>query len=49
MSIHTWPENSIAKCDIFTCGVDNEPKKAIDLLHERFKSQEIRRWACNRS
>ena len=49
MSIHTWPENSNAKCDIFTCGVDNEPKKAVDLLHQRFKSQEIKRWTCTRS
>ena len=49
MSIHTWPENSIAKCDIFTCGVDNEPKKAVDFLHQRFKSQEIKRWTCTRS
>ena len=49
MSIHTWPEKNVAKCDIFTCGVDNEPKKAVDLLHQRFKSQEIKRWTCTRS
>ena len=49
ISIHTWPEKNVAKCDIFTCGVDNEPKKAVDLLHQRFKSQEIKRWTCTRS
>ena len=49
MSIHTWPEKNVAKCDIFTCGVDNEPKKAVDFLHKRFKSQEIKRWTCTRS
>ncbi len=49
MSIHTWPEKGIAKCDIFCCGEKALPKKAVEYLHRRFKSQEVRRWVCDRS
>ena len=49
MSIHTWPEKNIAKCDIFCCGDDAKPKEAVEYLHRRFKSQEVRRWTCDRS
>ena len=49
MSIHTWPEKNIAKCDIFCCGDDARPKEAVEYLHRRFKSQEVRRWVCDRS
>ena len=49
MSIHTWPEKGIAKCDIFCCGDKSKPKEAVEYLHRRFKSQEVRRWTCDRS
>ena len=49
MSIHTWPENGIAKCDIFCCGDAAEPRKAVEYLHRRFKSKEVRKWICDRS
>ena len=49
ISIHTWPENGIAKCDIFCCSNDAKPKEAVEYLHRRFKSQEVRRWVCDRS
>ena len=49
MSIHTWPEKNIAKCDIFTCSYDNEPKEAIEYLRQHFHAMEVRRWACDRS
>ena len=49
LSIHTWPEKNIAKCDIFCCGNDAQPKEAIEYLHRRFKSQEVKRWTCDRS
>ena len=49
MSIHTWPEKNIAKCDIFCCGDAARPKEAVEYLHRRFKSQEVRRWVCDRS
>tara|TARA_B100000965_G_scaffold204986_1_gene171147 strand:- start:7060 stop:7413 length:354 start_codon:yes stop_codon:yes gene_type:complete len=49
LSIHTWPEKNIAKCDIFTCSDKNKPKSALDLLKERFHACEVTRWACDRS
>ena len=49
ISIHTWPEKNIAKCDIFCCGDDAKPKEAVEYLHRRFKSKEVRRWVCDRS
>ena len=49
ISIHTWPEIGLAKCDIFCCGETAQPKEAVEYLHRRFKSQEVRRWVCDRS
>ena len=49
MSIHTWPEIGLAKCDIFCCGKKAKPKEAVEYLHRRFKSQELRKWVCDRS
>ena len=49
ISIHTWPELGLAKCDIFCCGDDAKPKEAVEYLHRRFKSKEVRRWVCDRS
>ena len=49
MSIHTWPEKNLAKCDIFCCGDDAKPKEAVEYLHRRFKSKEVRKWICERS
>ena len=49
ISIHTWPEKNVAKCDIFTCSDSNDPKAAIEYLRTQFKAMEVRRWTCNRS
>ena len=49
ISIHTWPENHLAKCDIFCCGEEAHPREAVQYLHGRFKSKEVRRWVCDRS
>jgi len=38
LSIHTWPEKGVAKCDIFTCGVKSTPEKAVEYLIEAFKA-----------
>ena len=38
LSIHTWPEKGVAKCDIFTCGVKSKPEKAVEYLIEAFKA-----------
>ena len=49
ISIHTWPEHSLAKCDIFTCGYNAKPLDAVEYLKERFHSTEVVKWACDRS
>ena len=40
LSIHTWPEKNIAKCDIFTCGEKCLPELAVQYLTEAFKAAE---------
>lgn len=34
LSIHTWPEYKYAAVDIFTCGEDVDPFRALDHLKE---------------
>ena len=41
LSIHTWPEKGVAKCDIFTCGANSTPKKAVEYMKEAFKATEV--------
>ena len=41
LSIHTWPEKGVAKCDIFTCSDKCLPEKAIEYLGEAFKAKQI--------
>ena len=38
LSIHTWPEKGVAKCEIFTCGAKSTPEKAVEYLVEAFKA-----------
>ena len=38
ISIHTWPEEGKAACDIFTCGEAN-PKIGCDIIIHQLKSQ----------
>ena len=40
ISIHTWPEEGVAKCDIFTCGEKCLPELAVQYLTEAFKAVE---------
>ena len=40
ISIHTWPEKNIAKCDIFTCVDKALPELAVQYLTEAFKAAE---------
>ena len=49
ISIHTWPEKGIAKCDIFTCNSNNDPLAAIEYLKIRFQTIHVNRWSCDRS
>ena len=48
LSIHTWPEKGIAKCDIFTCRDECLPEKAIEYLGEAFKATEVTSDAFDR-
>ena len=41
ISIHTWPEKGVAKCDIFTCGDKCIPEKAVEYMKEAFKATEV--------
>ena len=49
MSIHTWPEKGVAKCDIFTCSDKNDPIAAIEYLTEKFETIHLYKWSCDRS
>ena len=49
ISIHTWPEDSICRCDLFSCNVDTNYKAVVQYMKERFHSCEIKKWACDRS
>ena len=41
LSIHTWPETGVAKCDIFTCGDNCLPEKAVEYMKGAFKATEV--------
>ena len=41
ISIHTWPEYSYAAVDIFTCGEDVKPEKAVEVITERLGSDNV--------
>ena len=49
ISIHTWPEKGVAKCDIFTCNNSNDPIAAIEYLKKKFKTIHLYKWSCDRS
>ena len=48
LSIHTWPEKGVAKCDIFTCGEKCDPHKAVEYLGKAFKADKIETDAFDR-
>ncbi len=39
ISIHTWPEDGRAVCDVFTCGDHTKPEKAMAFLETSLKSK----------
>tara|TARA_Y100001978_G_C23482349_1_gene332237 strand:- start:253 stop:594 length:342 start_codon:yes stop_codon:yes gene_type:complete len=49
ISIHTWPERGVAKCDIFTCNDKNDPVAAIEYLKKKFETIHFYKWSCDRS
>ena len=48
ISIHTWPEKNVAKCDIFTCSDDCQPEKAVEYLGKQFKAKRVTSDAFDR-
>ena len=38
ISIHTWPEYGYAAADIFTCGSEVEPEKAVAVITQKLES-----------
>ena len=50
ISIHTWPEDGNAVCDVFTCGQETSPRTAAVYMHEAMDATDIvmevmqRRW-----
>ena len=41
MSIHTWPENGIAVCDVFTCGDHTNPRSGATYMYEAMGATDI--------
>ena len=41
ISIHTWPEKSMAVCDIFTCGEHTKPEDGVEYMKQMFESADI--------
>jgi S-adenosylmethionine decarboxylase len=38
LTIHTWPEFGYAAADVYTCGEDIYPEKAVAYLQDKLKS-----------
>jgi len=49
MSIHTWPEDDVARCDLFSCNPKTNYKSVIQYMQNRFHSMEVKKWRCDRS
>ena len=41
LSIHTWPENGMAVCDVFTCGDTAMPEIGVEYMKEQLKATDI--------
>jgi len=39
ISIHTWPEDGRAVCDVFTCGDHTNPERAMAFMEKSLKSK----------
>ena len=41
LTIHTWPEHGYAAVDIFTCGVNVDPWKAVGFLERELEASSV--------
>lgn len=41
ISIHTWPENGTAVCDIFTCGDHTTPDDGVEYMRTELNASHI--------
>jgi S-adenosylmethionine decarboxylase len=41
ISIHTWPENGMAVCDVFTCGDHTVPHAGVTYMYEAMGATDI--------
>lgn len=41
ISIHTWPENGMAVCDVFTCGEHTVPQDGVEYMRIMFDAKNI--------
>lgn len=41
ISIHTWPENGTAVCDIFTCGDHTVPEDGVEYMRAELNASNI--------
>jgi S-adenosylmethionine decarboxylase len=48
ISIHTYPEVHYAAVDIYTCGTDSQPQKALDMIVKSLHTQKANTKIINR-
>ncbi len=48
MSVHTWPEYGYAAIDVFTCGDNALPDRAVEFLTGVFRPSESRSYVIRR-
>ncbi len=48
LSVHTWPEKSMAAVDIFTCGREGNAEKAFEVILKKFKPKEYEKKVLKR-
>jgi S-adenosylmethionine decarboxylase len=41
ISIHTWPEEGMAVCDVFTCGDHTDPQAGVDWMYQELEATNI--------
>jgi|TARA_E500000318_G_C3557532_1_gene211814 S-adenosylmethionine decarboxylase len=41
ISIHTWPENGLAVCDLFTCGEQTNPRSGATYMYEAMGATDL--------